>query len=61
MLKPTNDVSKDMETMDVKETQRIHYMPPSNERAKMRSKTYPGIARAIGQQWGGFLIAELNQ
>lgn len=53
LLKPTNDVSKAMETMDAKETQRIHYMPPSNERAKMRSKTYPGIAKAIGQQWGG--------
>lgn len=26
---------------------------PSNLRAKMRSKTFPGIARAMAQQWGG--------
>lgn len=26
------------------------------ERAKMRSKTYPGIARAMAEQWGGVCI-----
>ena len=31
---------------------RIHRMPPSPERAKMRSKTFPGIARAMAEQWG---------
>lgn len=33
---------------------RIHKMPPSEERAKLRSQTYPGIAEAIASQWGGF-------
>jgi len=32
--------------------QRIWKMPPSKDRAKMRSKTYDGIARAMAQQWG---------
>ena len=33
--------------------QRIWRMPPSAERAKLRSKTYPGIARAMAEQWAG--------
>jgi hypothetical protein len=27
-------------------------MPPSPERAKLRSKTFPGIAKAMAEQWG---------
>ena len=44
LLEPTNIV-------DGRE-QRIWKMPPSAERAKLRSKTYPGIARAMAEQWG---------
>lgn len=33
--------------------QRIHLMSPSKDRAKMRSKTYLGIARAIAFQYAG--------
>lgn len=33
--------------------QRIWRMPPGPERAKLRSKTYPGIAKAMAEQWGG--------
>lgn len=38
--------------------QRIWKMPPSKDRAKMRSKTYPGIAKAIANQWGLILKEE---
>ena len=31
---------------------RIHKMPPSPDRSKLRSKTYPGIAEAMATQWG---------
>lgn len=31
---------------------RIWKMPPGPDRARMRSKTYPGIARAMAYQWG---------
>lgn len=31
---------------------RIHKMPPSKDRGKLRSKTYPGIAKAMAEQWG---------
>lgn len=31
---------------------RIHKMPPSEDRWKLRSKTYAGIAQAMARQWG---------
>ena len=31
---------------------RVHLMPPSPDRAKLRSKTYQGIADAMAEQWG---------
>lgn len=33
--------------------QKIWKMPPSKDRAKLRSKTYDGIASAMAEQWGG--------
>jgi hypothetical protein len=32
--------------------QRIWRLPPGPDRAKLRSKTYPGIAKAMAKQWG---------
>lgn len=32
---------------------RVHLMPPSPDRWKERSRTYQGIATAMGDQWGG--------
>jgi len=32
--------------------QRLHYLPNTKDRAKLRSKTYLGIARAMAKQWG---------
>lgn len=31
---------------------RIWKMPPSKDRGALRSKTYPGIAKAMAEQWG---------
>lgn len=31
---------------------RIHFMPPSEDRWKLRSETYMGIAEAMADQWG---------
>lgn len=31
---------------------RVHMMPPIDDRWKERSRTYPGIAAAMAQQWG---------
>lgn len=38
--------------------QRIFKLPPSAERWKLRSTTFPGIAEAMADQWGGYLHAE---
>ena len=32
---------------------RVHRLPPSADRWKLRSLTYPGIAAAMAAQWGG--------
>lgn len=47
-LKPTNIV-------DGREN-RIWKMPPTKDRQKLRSKTYPGIAKAIAKQWTDALL-----
>jgi hypothetical protein len=31
-------------------------MPPGKERAKLRSKTFFGIAEAMAIQWGNYLL-----
>lgn len=31
---------------------RLYYLSPSPDRAKIRSKTYSGIAKAMAEQWG---------
>lgn len=31
---------------------------PAEERAKVRSKTFPGIAKAMAEQWGDYLLEE---
>jgi len=44
LLKPTNVVEG--------REQRIHKMPPSKDRWKLRSATFQGIADAMANQWG---------
>lgn len=43
-LKPTNIVEG--------RQPRVHFMPPSKDRWKERSRTYQGIADAMAEQWG---------
>lgn len=40
--------------------QRIWKMAPGPNRAKERSKTYSGIAEAMAEQWGDFLINNIT-
>ena len=49
-LQPTNVVEGRI--------QRVARLPPSADRWKLRSETYPGIAEAMAEQWGGS-VAEL--
>ena len=50
-LKPTNDVQEEMLQLPKSEAQRLHWLPPSADRAKLRSLTYQGIADAIAMQY----------
>ena len=43
---------KDLTGLPKKVTQRLHYLPPSKDRWKLRSTTYKGIAQAMASQWG---------
>ena len=55
-LKSTNIVTPDIIRLKSGKTDsRLHYETlklPANERAKMRSKTFEGIAKAMSEQWG---------
>lgn len=50
-LTPTNNVKAAMLTLPNNERQRLHYLPPSPDRWKIRSTTYQGIADAMAEQW----------
>lgn len=52
-LKKTNDVYDEMMKLPKRERERLHYLPPSPDRWKIRSTTYKGIAEAMADQWGG--------
>lgn len=51
-LKETNNVYKEFKSLPKNISQRLHHLPPGPERAKLRSKTYQGIAKAMAEQWG---------
>lgn len=51
-LEPTEIVHHQMMQLPDKERQRLHYLPPSEDRWKIRSETYQGIADAMANQWG---------
>lgn len=54
-LKATNDVKEQLKQLPKNEAQRLHYLPPGPERAKLRSKTFHGIAKALAVQFGAFI------
>ena len=51
-LVPTKNVKADMMALPDNERQRLHYLPPSADRWKLRSATFKGIAEAMADQWG---------
>ena len=42
----------DVSGLPDKERQRLHWLPPSKDRWKIRSTTFQGIADAMADQWG---------
>jgi hypothetical protein len=52
LLYPTQDVKEETKKLPANQRQRLHYLPPSKDRQKERSRTFPGIAAAMAEQWG---------
>lgn len=52
LLTPTNNVFDEMMKLPKNKRERLHYLSPSPDRWKIRSKTYEGIADAMADQWG---------
>lgn len=40
---------------------RVHRMPPGPDRWKERSRTFPGIAAAMAQQFGDYILTEVSR
>ena len=51
-LKETDNVYALFKALPKNKAQRLHYLPPSPDRWKIRSTTFPGIALAMAAQWG---------
>ena len=48
----TKNVKEDFLKLPKNQGQRVHFLPPSKDRWKIRSKTFQGIAEAMASQWG---------
>ena len=51
-LESTDNVLEAMMDLPKNKRERLHYLPPSEDRWKLRSKTFQGIAEAMADQWG---------
>ena len=51
-LQETANVYDEMMALPKNKRERLHYLPQSKDRAKIRSKTFLGIAKAMAEQWG---------
>ncbi len=51
-LVPMTDLKEETMALPRKERMRLHYLPPSADRWKIRSETFQGIADAMANQWG---------
>lgn len=60
LLQETKNVRKEMELLPRNKAMRLHYLPPTPERARLRSKTFSGVAEAMASQWGGLLLGKEN-
>lgn len=60
-LSPTNRLTPPATgSDDDKRWQAIHRCPPGPDRARIRSRTFPGIADACAAQWGDFAMGKIG-
>lgn len=58
-LRPTKRLSEpERGSLEWKKWNRVHRMPPGPERARLRSRSYPGMMNAAADQWGGWALQE---
>lgn len=57
----TDNVYDHMMTLPRKERERIHFMSPSADRGHERARAFPGIADAMADQWGSFILNTMEQ
>ena len=57
-LVETNNVKDEMMKLPRNQRERLHFLPPSKDRWKIRSTTFLGIAKAFAWQWGGDIRQE---
>jgi hypothetical protein len=50
-LKETNNVKEEMMKLPRNQRERLHFLPPSEDRWKIRSQTFHGVADAMATQW----------
>jgi hypothetical protein len=50
-LVATKNVKAEMDLLPKNQRERLHYLPPSPDRWKLRSKTFQGISVAMADQW----------
>lgn len=60
LLVPTNDVYAEMLKLPKNQRERLHYLPPTPDRWKLRSATFPGIAAAMADQYGSYIPRQLE-
>jgi len=55
LLMETQNVKYEYDQLPKNKAQRLHYLSPSKDRAKLRSETYTGIAQAMAEQWSSLI------
>ena len=60
-LKSETNLLNETNKLPKKIQQRIHYMAPSADREKERSRTFPGIAKAAAKQWSDYIAKDTTE
>lgn len=56
----TSDLRKETLALPIQKRQRLHWQGRNPERGKIRSKTFAGVAKAIADQWGKYVMNEVD-
>lgn len=61
-LRPTNMLREpERNSVEWRRWNRVHRMPPGPDRARLRSRSFPGMMAAAAEQWGGVAADQVAQ